>query len=151
MLEFLFNKDAGLQGCNFIKKKISIQKFSCEYCEIFKNIYFGKYLQKSASELFIYSCPYTENWVWENRSFNKDKQFLKKLPERLQNVRSSRPEVFLGKGILEICSKFTGEHPCPSVISVKLLRSLKTIFPSKSSTFFVKGCDKWSWCICMIP
>ena len=27
----------------------------------------------------------------------------------------------LGKGILKICSKFTGEHPCRSVISIKLL------------------------------
>ena len=27
----------------------------------------------------------------------------------------------LGKGVLKICSKFTGEHPCRSVISVKLL------------------------------
>ena len=35
--------------------------------------------------------------------------------------RSSPPEVFLGKGILEICTKFTGEHPCRSAISVKLL------------------------------
>ena len=24
--------------------------------------------------------------------------------------RSSRPEVFLGKGVLKICSKFAGEH-----------------------------------------
>ena len=34
--------------------------------------------------------------------------------------RSSRPKVFLGKGILEICSKCTGEHPCLSVILIKL-------------------------------
>ena len=34
--------------------------------------------------------------------------------------RSSPPEVFLGKGVLEICSKFTGEHPCQSAISIKL-------------------------------
>ena len=26
------------------------------------------------------------------------------------SIRSSRPEVFLGKGVLKICSKFTGEH-----------------------------------------
>ena len=26
--------------------------------------------------------------------------------------RSSRPEVFLGEGVLKLCSKFTGEHPC---------------------------------------
>ena len=28
--------------------------------------------------------------------------------------RSSHPEVLLGKGVLKICSKFTGEHPCRS-------------------------------------
>ena len=26
------------------------------------------------------------------------------------------PDVFLGKGIVKICSKVTGEHPCKSVI-----------------------------------
>ena len=35
--------------------------------------------------------------------------------------RSSLPEVFLIKGVLKICSKFTGEHPYRSVISIKLL------------------------------
>ena len=34
--------------------------------------------------------------------------------------RSPSSEVFLGKGVLKICSKFTGEHPCRSEISVKL-------------------------------
>ena len=29
--------------------------------------------------------------------------------------------MFLGKVVLKICSKFTGEHPCRSVISIKLL------------------------------
>ena len=37
------------------------------------------------------------------------------------SARSSRPEAFLEKDVLKICSKFTGEHPCPSVISIKLL------------------------------
>ena len=36
-------------------------------------------------------------------------------------ARSSRPEVFLRKGVPKICSKFRGEHPCRSAISVKLL------------------------------
>ena len=36
--------------------------------------------------------------------------------------RSSPPEVFLQKGVLEICSKFTGEHSCRSVV----LRTLRT-------------------------
>ena len=34
--------------------------------------------------------------------------------------RSSHPKVFLRKGALKICSKFTGEHPCRSAISIKL-------------------------------
>ena len=34
--------------------------------------------------------------------------------------RSSHLEVFLGKGVLKICSKFTAEHPRRSAISIKL-------------------------------
>ena len=34
--------------------------------------------------------------------------------------RSSRPEVFLRKGVLKICSQFTGEHPCRSAIEIAL-------------------------------
>ena len=44
--------------------------------------------------------------------------FFKK--DRQVRFRSSPPEVFLRKGVLKICSKFTGEHPCRSVISIKL-------------------------------
>ena len=34
--------------------------------------------------------------------------------------KCSRPEVFLGKAVLKICCKFTGDHPCRGVISMKL-------------------------------
>ena len=34
--------------------------------------------------------------------------------------RSSSSKVFLGKCVLKICSKFTGEHPCQSAISIKV-------------------------------
>ena len=37
-----------------------------------------------------------------------------------RTFRSSRPEVFLRKGVLKICSKFAEEHPSRSVISIKL-------------------------------
>ena len=33
------------------------------------------------------------------------------------SYRSSPSKVFLEKGVLKICSKFTGEHPCWSAIS----------------------------------
>ena len=39
---------------------------------------------------------------------------------RRTHNRSSHPQVFIGKGILKICSKFTGEPPCQSVISIRL-------------------------------
>ena len=42
--------------------------------------------------------------------------------------RSSHLEVFLRKGVLKICSKFTGEHPCQSVISIKINFSIKDFF-----------------------
>ena len=38
-----------------------------------------------------------------------------------RNYRSNHSEVFLGKSVLKIGSKFTGEHPCQWVISIKLL------------------------------
>ena len=38
--------------------------------------------------------------------------------------RSSQPELFLGKVALKTCNKFTGEHLCRSVNSIKLLCNL---------------------------
>ena len=45
---------------------------------------------------------------------------------------NSPPELFLGKGLLKRCSKFTWEHPCRSVISVKLQR----VFSCKFAAYF---------------
>ena len=53
---------------------------------------------------------------------------------KLIKDRSSPPEVFLQKGILKICIKFTGEHPCRSVISIKL-------FPCRSAISIKLLCD----------
>ena len=39
-------------------------------------------------------------------------------------LRSNLPEMLLGNGVLKICSKLIGEHPCRSVISIKLQSSL---------------------------
>ena len=39
--------------------------------------------------------------------FNSERQFL---------IRSSPPEVRLGKGVLKICSKFTGQHSCRATL-----------------------------------
>ena len=62
--------------------------------------------------------------------------------ERLCNYTSSRPEVFLWKGGLKICGKFTEEQPWGSVISVRL-RSIfieialrAWVFPCKFAAYF---------------
>ena len=44
-----------------------------------------------------------------------------------RNGSSATPETFLGKVVLKICSKFTGEHPDRSVISIKLQRNFVDI------------------------
>ena len=52
MLESLFSIDAGLQASNFIKKRTPKQVISCEYYEIFKNIYFEEHQWMTAFALF---------------------------------------------------------------------------------------------------
>ena len=76
--------------------------------------------------------------------------------------RSSPPEVFLVKGVLKICSKFTGEYSCRSVISIKLqsnfieitlqhgcspvylLHIFRILFPKNTSEWLLPR--KWSDC-----
>ena len=47
--------------------------------------------------------------------------------------------MFLGKGVLEICSKFTGEYPCQTPISIKLqsigVHLLDVSFPDLKGAF----------------
>ena len=50
MLESLFNKFAGLQPCNFIKKRLQDRCFPCEICEIFKKTHFEEHMGTTASE-----------------------------------------------------------------------------------------------------
>ena len=49
-------------------------------------------------------------------SGNKDENLIEVI-----HIRCSPPELFLEKSVLKICSKFIGEHPCRSVILIKLL------------------------------
>ena len=56
MPECLFLIKFQAEACNFIKKEALAQVFSCEFCEISKNIFFAKHPQETASvvaNLFI--------------------------------------------------------------------------------------------------
>ena len=68
--------------------------------------------------------------------------------------------MFLQKGVLKICSKFTGEHPCRSAISIKLqskfieialrhacspvnlLHISRTLFPKNTSVWLLLNNNK---------
>ena len=72
---------------------------------------------------------------------------------KLRSIRSSHQEVCLGKGVLKICSKFTGEHPCRSVISINLQSNFIEItfryrcspvnFLHNFRTPFLKNSSRW--------
>ena len=53
--------------------------------------------------------------------FNDDSRYLPVWLLFLNLVGSSHPEVLLRKGVPKLYTKFAGEHPCRSVISIKLL------------------------------
>ena len=42
-----------------------------------------------------------------------------KITQRVVDLKQP-PRGVLGKGFLKICSKFTGEHPCQTAVSIKL-------------------------------
>ena len=54
----------------------------------------------------------------EEWDLQKQPIFLHRYPE------AAPPELFLGKGVLKQCSKFTGEHPCRCLISIKVALQL---------------------------
>ena len=56
-----------------------------------------------------------------NISFETFKYFRNMLISAIWMNWNSHPEGFLRKGVLKICSKFTGKQPCWSMISLKLL------------------------------
>ena len=56
--------------------------------------------------------------------------------------RSSRPEVFLGKGVPKICSKFTGEHPSNFIeITLRHGRSLVNLMHIYGTPFHKRPLD----------
>ena len=83
--------------------------FSCEFCKILKYTFLIEHLRATAS-IISPSLGLSKIYVSVFSIF-----FIKR------NYKSSPSEVFLRKSVLKICSKFTGEHPFRSVISIKLI------------------------------
>ena len=86
--------------------------------------------------MIIYKINFYENWhiyffIKEEKVFIRYIDILQKVSNIIKSNfianlyiaknRSRCSEVFLEKGVLKICTKFTGEHACRSAISIKLL------------------------------
>ena len=80
-------------------------------------------------------------------------RYYRSVQVQFDTSRSRHPEVFLEKAVPKICSKFTGEHPGRSVISIKLLCNFIEIvlwqgcsfvnLPHIFSTPFIKNISGW--------
>ena len=71
------------------------------------------YKTKNLSHIFVHA--FCLHFIRTHQDYFFQKSF------RSRSFRSSHSEVFLGKDILKICSRFKGECPCRSVILIKLL------------------------------
>ena len=94
---------------------------------------FSKFMKNSYNKLILVSIIFFTNIniSFLNQYFDHFSIIAQKSQSNQEQCslccssRSSCSEVFLRKGVLKICSKFTGEHPCWSVISTKLQSSWK--------------------------
>ena len=107
MSETLFNKVAGVQSATLSEKRFQHRCFPMNFEKILGTLIFNTNYERLLLLFVILSSA-----VKLFSTFGFFSPFL--------TIRTSRPEVFIGKGVLKMCSKFTGEHPCRSVISIKL-------------------------------
>ena len=149
-----FQKVAGLRLSNFIKKETPVQVFSCELCKISKYIFFTEHLWMAASICFgksnssdiLYFCcsllfSDIDNCLFNDSQFHLTLCFYNNFVK--ESIWSSSSELFLGKGVLKICSKFTWEHPCQKAVidiapwhgcsPANLLHIFRAPFPKNTS------------------
>ena len=93
--------------------------FACEFCAIFKQIFFEEHLWTTASAIVSNIVKQINSKDSCQRMHVRDETVHIRL--WLLVHRGSHPEVFFEKVVLKICSKFTGEHPYRCVISIEML------------------------------
>ena len=114
-------------GTTFFWELILLTRQKCYLMSYLKVLYLNPYLKIYLFETFL---GWNDFWN-EIQACKCQLNYCISIPvyscyasERVWDVwdvrcRSSHPEVFLGKGILKIYIKFTGDHPCRSAISIK--------------------------------
>ena len=85
----------------------------CDFYKVESNFFWKS---RFGTGVLLYIC-----YIFSKIPFPKDTSegLLLNFAEIPDRARSSHPDVFLGKGVLKICSKFTAEHPWRSAISIK--------------------------------
>ena len=113
----------------FVHLHSGLKKISCRGCLLFYCFFCDK-KEKLLKGLF-YFIP----WLFNSFDFSSyGSESRKRCTLRL--FRSNCPEVFLVKGVLKICIKFTGEHPSWGVISIKL-HIFRTTFTKNTSEWLI--------------
>ena len=74
---------------------------------------------KCLKNFYDQECEIFRVLLFKNTNIQGDFQIYISVP--LSGYKSSPSEVFLVKGVLKTCSKFTREHPCRRAILLKLL------------------------------
>ena len=122
--ETLFNKVAGVQSATLSETRFQHRCFPMNFEKILGTLIFNTNYERLLLLFVILSSA-----VKLFSTFGFFSPFL--------TIRTSCPEVFLGKAVLKICSKFTGEHPCRSVIWIKLpARTSAWMFSCKFAAYF---------------
>ena len=96
-----------------------------EYIGLDQDVFWRRLTKENIFVLIKLSWRRLEDVFWRRRwktsSLGRRMFTGKEPPKQLTHeFRNSPLEVFLQKGVLKICRKFTGEHPCRKVISIKL-------------------------------
>ena len=125
MLESLFNKVEGLRPATLLKKRLQHRcfpvMFFCEYCEIFKNIYFVEHLPTAAFVLGTHAIEY-QNINEKNRM----RYFLKNIFWSIYfpvttNCKRRHSRVFFIKAVLKISSIFQKNIPSKCKVTCNLV------------------------------
>ena len=145
-------------------ESIGLDQESCESCEPCESCEISKkfFLQNTSWRLlsfFIVNCMLTRlSRVWSLFS-QPVLPSLSSIPplhwnENLSgsNTKRNASEVFLGKDVLKICSKFSGDHPRQSAITMKLQSSIIEIplrhrcFPGYFQNLFLRTLLEYCFC-----
>ena len=138
---FFLNKVAVLRPPNLLTKKLWQSCFPVCFAIYLGNVFYRTPLVTAS----VGSCSSTHKCeVWKGIFLSIDHWIVPNVSSKI--FRSSRPDVFLRKGVLKICIKFTGEHPCRSANSIKLQsnypcqsdwnRTLAWVFFCKFAAYF---------------